>query len=358
MIEDARKNNVHKGHEAAFTIAESSEEASTALTVVESQAMAEIVIGSPTLHMDRVFATGAIRGGEESQVPRTLSWCTGNNPMFNKDGKQPLEQARGWFIDKPDEDEMFPDDYELMDAMEFLCDQGKAREVVVEHRDKDDKPNRVPSWQLYDVSLFLVCKEILSKQAMESDNSDRWGLAYVGWRKDTHSKLKGHCFIKGLMDAGYNGMFAFSFSSFLTPKILAALNAQHYVLRFVNDLRARMGDDTPLPPYAFALPIHCSAKTITAKSSETGKSKELYYPIPGIPRLSERNPEEAKNYLVSVMITDNQQTVLEYDGRVDQMATWSIRETSRWLAGKDDQDNGIVPAGRDDPEAVKDDRPF
>src|SRR5579863_7816795 len=101
MIEDARKNNVHKGHQDAHTITESrviAEEASTALAVVESRQMAEVIIGSPTLHLDRVFATGAMRGGEESRVPRMLSWCTGNNPMFNRDGKQPLEQARGWFV--------------------------------------------------------------------------------------------------------------------------------------------------------------------------------------------------------------------------------------------------------------------
>jgi hypothetical protein len=158
------------------------------------------------------------------------------------------------------------------------------------------------------------------------------------------------------MDAGYSGMFAFSFSSFLTPKILAVLNAQHYVLRFVNELRARMGDDTPLPPYAFALPIHCSAKTLTAKSAETGASKELYYPIPGIPRLSERNPEEAKNYLQTMMITDEQQAVLEYEGRIDQMATWSIRETSRMLAN---EDNGITPEGpKEEAEINKEKHPF
>lgn len=329
MINKAQERNVHKGHEAAYTIAE----AETAVAVVESQAL-EVSLNH-ALHIDKAFASVAQRReGDESTAPRSLSWCTGNNPMFGSNGKTPLPAARGFFIDRPDEDEMFPDDYDLLDAMEQLVEQNKAREVVVEHYDKQGKPNRVPSWELYDVSLFVVCEGVPSKAEMERDNNDRWGIAY-GWQPGIggRSQVRFHCFIKELMDAGYNGLFIAGFSSFCTTKAIMALKAHDYVLRFADNLRAKAGDKEPVPFYAYALPIKCSTKTLTA--GEEGKSREVYYPVPAIPRLSERDPEASLAYLAGMAITEDQARVLECNGRVEQSVLWSVRESARILAGKD-----------------------
>ncbi len=347
MIEEAKNRNVHKGHEAAFTIEEieaSQSGTDKSLVIVGSQGVAEGSL-SEALHVDRTFATSTMRGSEESSTPRRLSWCTGNNEMFAANGKTPLPAARGWFIDKPDEDEMFPSDYELLDAMEALVEQGRAREVQVEHRDQNGGKNRrVPSWELYDVSLFVVCKGVPSKREMDADGSDRWGVAY-GWQpgEGGRSQVRFHCFIKELMDAGYHGLFIASFSSHCTSKIIAALNAQQYVLDFVNKLRARMGDTEPLPFYAYALPIKCSVKSLTA--GKPPNTTEVYYPIPAIPRLSEKDPETARAYLVSTSITDEQQAIVEHNGRIDAAATWSVRESARILAGKDGDtsEEGTVP---------------
>ncbi len=331
MVEQARKNNIHKGHEAAYTIAD----AETAVAVVESHQALTVSLNQAALHIDKNFASVAHRrGGEESATPRNLSWCTGNNPMFAANGKTPLPAARGFFIDRPDEDEMFPDDYELLDAMQTLCEQNKAREVVIEHYDSAGKPNRVPSWELYDVSLFVVCEGVPTKTEMERDNSDRLGVAY-GWQpgEGGRSQLRFHCFVKELMDAGYNGIFVAKFSSFCTSRAIAALKAHDYVLKFVDKLRAKGGDKEPVPFYAYALPIKCSAKTLTA--GEEGKSREVYYPVPGIPRLSERDPEAALAYLAGMAITEDQARILEYNGRVEQAVEWSVKESARILAGKD-----------------------
>lgn len=341
MIQDAKNRNVHKGHEAAFTIKEEIEEelnnTETALAVVDNQALAASL--GQALHTTTTFTGSARRrGGEESSnPPRRLTWCTGNNNMFAANGKTPLEAARGWFIDKPDEDEMFPDDYELMDTMEILCDLGLAREVQVEHSDESGGKNRrVPSWQIYEPSLFVVCEGIPSKSEMERDNSDRWGVAY-GWRpgEGGRSQLKFHCFIKELMDNGYNGLFIASFSSFCTPPAIAALKAHEYVLRFVDKLRAKAGDVQAVPFYAYALPIKSSVKTKTAGQGD--KSREIYYPIPAIPRLSERDPEAALAYLSTMAITEEQAYILEYNGRVEQAVEWSVKESARIIAGKDNQ---------------------
>jgi hypothetical protein len=352
MVEKALENNVHKGHQAAWTPAEPGTVSETALAVVDSQVLTASL--NQALHVDKTFTgTGRRRGGEESTTPRNLSWCTGNNPMFAANGKTPLPAARGFFIDRPDEDEMFPDDYELLEAMQTLCEQNKAREVVVEHYDKDTgKPNRVPSWELYDVSLFVVCEGVPTKSEMERDNNDRWGVAYA-WQpgEGGRSQLRFHCFIKELMDAGYNGLFIANFSSFCTSKAIMALKAHDYVLKFVDKLRAKGGETEPVPFYAYALPIKCSVKTLTAGKDD--KSREVYYPVPAIPRLSERNPEEALAYLASMAITDEQAYILEYNGRVEQAAEWSVKESARILAGRDNELTPVVPsepASNDDVE--------
>lgn len=356
MINEARERNVHKAHEAAFTIQEVEEgqgNPETALTVVNSQEVSLV----QALHTTTVFAgPQRRRGGEESSnPPRRLTWCTGNNNMFAANGKTPLEAARGWFIDRPDEDEMFPDDYELMDAMETLCELGLAREVQVEHSDESGGKNRrVPSWQIYEPSLFVVCEGIPSKAEMERDNCDRWGVAY-GWQpgEGGRSQLKFHCFVKELMNNGYNGLFIASFSSFCTPPAIAALKAHEYVLRFVDKLRAKAGDTQPVPFYAYALPIKPSVKTKTAGQGD--KSREIYYPIPGIPRLTERDPEAALAYLASMAITEEQASILEYNGRVEQAVEWSVRESARIIAGRDNEQASEEPKEK---SSVDDDRPF
>jgi hypothetical protein len=352
MIEEAKNRNVHKGHEAAYTINEVEENAETAVAVIDSQALD--VSLNQALHVAKTF-NGPVRrtGGEESAAPRNLSWCTGNNPMFGANGKTPLPAARGFFIDRPDEDEMFPNDYELMEAMQTLCEQNKAREVVVEHYDSAGKPNRVPSWELFEISLFVVCEGVPTKAEMERNNSDRWGVAYAWPGDGGRSQLRASCFIKELMDVGYNGIFMMRFSSFCTSKAIAALKAHDYVLKFVDKLRAKAGETDPVPFYAYALPIKCSTKTLTA--GEEGKSREVYYPVPAIPRLSERDPEAALEYLASMAITDEQAYVLEYNDRVVQAIEWSIKESARILAGKD---NEIVPEAPKEKVSAEDEPPF
>jgi hypothetical protein len=345
-----------KENKASFSIQEEVEEGQgnpdLPLTVINSQEVSLV----QALHTTTVFAgPQRRRGGEESSTPRNLSWLTGNNPMFAANGKTPLPGARGFFIDKPNEDEMFPADYELMDAMEILCEQGKAREVVVEHYDKDtNKPNRVPSWELHEISLFVVCEGIPSKSEMERDNSDRWGVAYA-WPagSDKRSKLRFNCFIKELMDTGYNGLFMASFSSFCTSRAIATLKAHEHVLKFVDKLRAKAGETEPVPYYAYALPIKCSTKTLTASNGE--KSKEVYYPVPAIPHLSVRNLEASLAYLASMAITEEQAYILEYNGRVEQAVRWSIEETSRIITGRD---NEQAPEEPKEKSSVDDDRPF
>jgi hypothetical protein len=94
-----------------------------------------------------------------------------------------------------------------------------------------------------------------------------------------------------------------------------------------------MGDTDPLPFYAYSLPIKCSEKTLTA--GKAPNTTEVYYPIPAIPRLSVKDPEPAREYLAAMGITDEQQYIVESNGRVDAAATWSVRESARILAGKD-----------------------
>jgi hypothetical protein len=292
----------------------------------------DIVIAAPTgvslgqaLHMNTRFATAAQYGaGGDAGDARWLTWATGNNEKFDKKGRTPLANARGWIIDRPDDDEVFPDDYALMDAMELLVEQGLAQECMVSHNDENGKPRKVASWHMPVASLFIVCQGIPSKSEMLADPSCRWGVAYTGWKQGSKSFIVFNCFVKELMDAGYNGIFRVKFSSFLTDKALACLKAQEYVLKFVDGLRAHAGNNEPVAWYAYAQPITCSTKTITA-GKEVGKTKELYYPVPAIPRLSQRDPQAAIDYLARMAITENQAFIVEEDGRVERTVEWSIK---------------------------------
>lgn len=327
---------------------------------MEETTTTDIVIATPgqaslgaALHMDTHFATVAqYSAGSDATDARWMSWATGNNEKFAKNGKTPLENARGWIIDCPDEDEAFPDDYELIDAMEILVKQGMAQECVISRQDDAGKSRKVPSWHLPVASLFVVCQGIPSKSEMLSDPTCRWGVAYSGWKQGAKSFIAFNCFVKELMDAGYSGMFHCRFSSFLTDKALACLKAQEYVLKFVDGLRTRAGNTEPVAWYAYAQPIQCSTKTLTA-GKEAGKTKELYYPVPAIPRLSHRDPQAAVDYLASHAITEEQALIVEYDGRVERAVEWSAKSPQQ-LAGDGDlySDDDVSNMGSYEPVDV------
>jgi hypothetical protein len=292
------------------------------------------------------FVSEAVLTGDAVGA-RRITWATGNNAMRAANGKTPLENARGFLLDKPGEDELFPQDYELLDAMELLCAQGKAREVVIEHQDKEGKPNWVPSWQFPLLSLFVVCEGVPTEQAMKDDPECRWGVAYVPYRgRDANDKARSSevhfgAFVKELMDVGYNGAFMFKFSSYVAPKILACLKTHEYSLRFVNALRSEAGETQDLPYYALALPVQVSVNTITA-GTEAGKTKQVHYPIPAIPRLSLRDPQAAMAFVSSVAITRDQALTVEDGGLIEQTARWSIDFSKRMLSGNV-VDEAIVP---------------
>lgn len=319
----------------------------TALAIASQNAISV----SQALHIGSHFSSAATLSGD-GYAPRRLSWATGNNAMFAANGKTPLEAARGWILDQPNPDEPFPADYELMDAMDILIEQGKARAVVVEHFDKDGRPVKVPSWQfLPGLSLFVVCEGVPSKAEMLADLECRWGVAYA-WPRGTDqrtgkamtSSLQFVAFVKELMDAGYPGAFNVRFSSYLTDKALAALKAHEYVLRAAEALR---GEGEPLAWYAYAQYIQCSTLTLTA-GTEQGKTKQLYYPIPAIPRLSRHDPEAAMTYLASMAISADQALIIESGDRVQATVTASIEKSKRLQAGNDIEEvNGsdVVPAG-------------
>jgi hypothetical protein len=316
------------------------EEADTALTPVQGR---EVSL-SNALHVGRTFATSAIYGDDEP-APRRMTWATGNNDAFAMNGKQALPRARGWIIDQPDEDKgLYPDDYALLDAMELLCEQGKAAPCLVVHQDEQGKPRRVPSWSLPVASLFVVCQGVPSKSVMLADPTERWGIAYTGWRNGEKSTLSMQFFVKELLDVGYHGSFFASFSAYLTDKALACLKAHEYVLRFADALRQRAGEDTPSAYYAYALPVVCSAVTMTA-GKEAGKTTEIYYPVPRIPRLALRNPEEGIAYLDSIAITMEQAMLLESEGRIERVIAWSVEKPKKGEAGNDD--NGGTYEGVD-----------
>src|SRR5579885_2835549 len=298
------------------------------------------------LHFARRFSSEAVLTGNSYDM-RRLTWLTGNNDCFAANGKTPLESARGWFLDQPDEDEMFPEDYELLDAMEQLCEQGKARPCVVVHYDDKGQPNRKASWQFIPgVSLFVICQGMPSKREMLDDPACRWGVAY-GWPRDRvdekgkaiPSSLHFGAFVKELMDLGYFGAFTVKFSSYVTDRAIACLKAQEYVLHFAEQLRAQAGETAMLPYYAYALPVKCSVNTLTA-GSEPGKSKQVYYPIPAIPRLSLRTLEGSVAYLDSCAISDEQAAVLEQNSRVEEMVKWSVEKSRQILMGKEVEANG------------------
>lgn len=305
---------------------------------------------SQALHIGAHFSSSAVITGD-GYAPRRLTFATGNNAMFAANGKTPLEAARGWILDQPNPDELFPVDFELMDAMDYLCEQGKARPVVVEHFDKDGRPNRVASWQfLPGLSLFVVCEGIPMKSEMLRDVKHRLGIAYAWPRgidakgKALTSSLQFTAFVKELMDAGYPGAFNVRFTSYLTDKALSALNAHEYVLKAAEALR---GEEEPLPWYAYAQYIACSTLTLTA-GTETGKTKQLYYPVPLIPRLPKHDKDAVMAYLASMAISYEQALIIESDNRVEATVNWSIEKSQRLQAGNDIEEangNDVVPVG-------------
>jgi hypothetical protein len=294
-------------------------------------------VGMAALNLDKKFLKPALYGSSDTSSARRLTWSTGNNEAFAANGKTPLPPARGWYIDQPDEDEMFPEDHDLVAAMEILCEQGLASACVVMHQDENDKPRKVPSWHLPVASLFVVCEGVPSKAEMQSDPDCRWGIAYSGWQAGAKSALIFQAYIKELMDAGYNGSFIVRFSSYLTDKALACLKAHEYVLRFADDLRGRAGELIGVAYYAYALAITSSTKTITA-GKEAGKTKQLYYPVPVIPRLSLRSEEsaqQARDFLESAAISHDQAFILEDQDRVADMVTWSVAASKKLAGGGD-----------------------
>jgi hypothetical protein len=321
------------------------EETSTA--IIETQSTTISLTNA--LHIDVRFASAAIYGDDEP-AQRRMTWATGNNDAFAMNGKQALPRARGWIIDQPDEDKgLYPDDYALIDAMELLVERGLAAPCLVVHQDEQGKPRRVPSWSLPVASLFVVCQGVPSKQQMLSDASERWGVAYTGWRNGEKSLLSLQFFVKELLDAGYNGSFYASFSGYLTDKALACLKAHEYTLRFADALRRQAGEDTPPAYYAYALPIVCSATTMTA-GKEAGKTTEIYYPVPRIPRLALRNPEPGVEYLESVAITFTQAELLEREDRIERVIAWSASPTKKGEGTPSDDaipDTGYEPVDMD-----------
>lgn len=315
---------------APITVTEETSE--TGLVTVSS---AEVSLTS-ALHVNNHFASAVKYGAEEITATRRLSWFTGNNKRFAANGKTPLENARGWYIDRPDEDEMFPDDYELLDAMEQLCAANLAVECVVDHQGE-----KVASWYLPVASLFIVCEGVPSRAEMRNVET-RWGIAY-GWNAKTgRTEMHFQCLVKELLDRGYNGLFTVKFSNRVAGKALDCLKAQEYVLKFADSLRQEAdAASEPLPYYAFALPITTSVSTLTAGKDD--KTTEVYYPIPVIPRLSKKDPESAIRYLASVAISTEQGFILEDNGRVEVTAEWSVEKSKQLLAGTDSEETDTPP---------------
>jgi len=297
------------------------------------------------LHVNTRFAAPAYRGGAETGAARRLTWLTGNNQCFAANGKQALPPGKGWIIDQPDEEAgLLPDDYELIDAMESLCEQGKAAPCIVVHPDKGG-PRRVSSWALPVASLFVICQGIPSKSEMSRDPQSRWGVAY-GWNPATNrSELSFQCFMKELWEAGYAGVFMAKFSGMVTDRMLTTLKAQEYVLDFADRLRAKAGEDRPVAYYAYALPIACSQRTLTA--GREGQSTEVYYPVPLIPRLSQRDAEPGLAYLENVAITEEQAALLEADNRVERTVQWSVEKSRRIAGGVSDEAAEAVTSDED-----------
>lgn len=324
--------------ESVTVVEEVKEEASTALVPMGSQEIGEIL---GTRHP---FVSAVQFSGSGRPPTRRLTWLTGNSDLFAANGKTQLEPAKGLFLDKPDEEDMSPYDYELWDAMEELCERGQAREIVVSYIDEKTKaPRKTPSWQFLDPSLFVVCQGVPTKTEMDKDNRCRWGIAYA-WPQGAKSRLSFHCFVQQLMKVGYNGAFIASFSSYVTTEILKILYNYHqeYVLHFVDENRGDLGITFAIPYYYLTLTLRVSTKTITA-GSEEGKTRQVYYPVAVIPRLSMRNLTATLAFLASARITDEQAMILECDGFVEECADWSVKETRRILEGRD-FDADVAPA--------------
>lgn len=326
------------------------EETTTATTDIVIAAPGGVSLGQ-ALHNGVRFASTVRPSNIDDSDARWLSWATGNQEAFAINGKTPLPAARGWFIDQPGEDR-YPDDYALVEAMDLLCEQRLAAECIVVRQDKETKaPRKVASWHLPIASLFVVCEGVPSRSEMLADHKERWGVAYSARQNGVKSSLAFYCYVKELLDAGYPGIFHCQFASYLTEPALKLLRShQNCTLNFAQSLRAKHLINEPLAYYAYALPVRCSTETITARyngpdASKVGQSKELYYPVPAVPLLSERTPQreaDSLEYLANVAITDEQALLLESDGRVERIVEWSINRSQRLTAGEEIDDNSMI----------------
>lgn len=330
------KNVPHKGYQAVVAINEVAQEGtatveSTALVVAD--APREVSLGR-AIHSNVRFASSALMTSDEPG-PRRLTWLTGNNQCFAPDGKTAMPPAKGFFLDMPvEEDGLLPGDYQLMDAMEILCERGIAVPCIVVHQ-ADGKPSRVPSWSLPAASLFVICQGVPSKAEMLQDVTARWGIAY-GWNAlRGRTELNVQCFVKELLDAGYNGAFDLKFSGQIVDKAISALKAHEYVLRFADRLRQQAGEEQGVPYYAYALHLRCSASTLTVGRNAT---TEVYYPVPTIPRLSQRDMDSAIAFLDAMAITEDQAFLIEENGRVERAVEWSVNKSRQIITGNDASD--------------------
>jgi hypothetical protein len=334
--------------------------ASTALVVANGAD--ELAVAAPLLHLDKQFTSAAYRGAVEPE-PRALFWQSGNNDVFAADGKKRLvleAGVNGWYINQPREDDgLFPADYELMDAMDSLCERGLATACQISHVE-NGKAELVPAWLLSIASLFVVCQGVPSQQEMQRDAAQRWGVAYA-WGPDRRSgqmrsQLQFSCYVKEVWDAGYGGVFKVSLSGALTGPMLKCLKAQEYVLAFIERLRHEItGEDIALPYYAAALPTRASNASLTTGQGE--KSRQVYFPVPLIPRLSQRDLVKARAYLEWTAISAEQAAILEDNDRVAAAAAWSIERSRRIVSGQADEEYSAGPID-DAPPLTDDDNPF
>jgi hypothetical protein len=379
MVQEAKDRNVHKGHEDAFTPApsgviikevseEAPNEASKALAVVKNST-------DIAFHADKTFTTSA-RQSMSLMPQHKITWFTGNSECTTTDG-EPLPRIRGFAIEQPNGECISPEDDALYEAMRCLCQDGRAREVIVEQHDG----RKVRYWALTKgASLFVLCQgvptveEMLGRfergrpsiaEQMSRLGLFRWGVAYAwpdgldeqGRRKT--SKVAFVAFIKELMEAQetredrtvmdypYLSPFIFHFQSFCTDRIIKTLRSHDRILNYANRHR---GPSRPLPYYAYALPIGCSKEPLIAgKGTDTSK---VFYPVPLHPQ---RITEE---HLASMAITDWQAEIAEADGNAERASDWSIEKSRRMLLGRDSDDLAEEDSVSREPTSVDDDRPF
>ena len=321
---------------SAYIASKEHEAAQQAQTSVE-------LVTAPDLDINAVLHM-AMRG-TSIELPHKVTWFTGNNKCRTVEGK-PLPDIMGWAIEQPDVNERFlQEDEDLYDAMEALCAAQLAHEVIVQHPASKGQPARtVRYWSLLRASLFVVCEGVPTKYEMEDPNY-RWGVAYA-WPAGG-SQLHFRCFIKELMDVGYNHAFKVRLSSYMTDKMLTAMKSHERVLNYADRYRREQGA-AEVPFYGYALPVVCSERSMTA-GTEEGKTKEVYYPIAAHPR------KLSIEYLASIAVTEDQALNIEANDFVQRTVAWSILISKRILNGEDvDAEPGqVVDANMPPPHDVQ-----